>query len=85
LKLACRALCIDKVERAIAELPSTVVPFDADQVYLTAAFHSRTRALRLSPADCACLSPASQTGLPAITTERRWAESSFAVEVRLIR
>ena len=80
-----RGLNIQEVRRAVAELPLTVVPFEDDQVYLTAALHSRTRDLGLSLADCACLSLAGQCGLPAITAEQSWAEASLGVEVRLIR
>ena len=80
-----RGLNIQEVRRAVAELPLTVVPFDDNQVYLTAALHSRTRDLGLSLADCACLSLAGQCGLPAITAEQSWAEASLGVEVRLIR
>ena len=80
-----RGLNIQEVRRAVAELPLTVVPFEDDQVYLTAALHSRTRDLGLSLADCACLSLAGQCGLRAITAEQSWAEASLEVEVRLIR
>ena len=80
-----RGLGIEEVRRVVAELPLTAVPFDDDQVYLTAALHSRTRDLGLSLADCACLSLAGQCGLPAITAEQGWAEASLGVEVRLIR
>ena len=66
-----RGLNIQEVRRAVAELPLTVVPFEDDQVYLTAALHSRTRDLGLSLADCAFLSLAEQCGLPAITARGR--------------
>jgi PIN domain nuclease of toxin-antitoxin system len=80
-----RGLEIEEVRHAVAELPLTVIPFVDDQLYLTAALHSRTRALGLSLSDCACLSLAGQCGLPAITAERSWADSSLGVDVRLIR
>ena len=80
-----RGLDIEAVRCVVDELPLTVVPFDLDQAYLTAALHSRTRDLGLSLADCACLSLASQSGLPAITAERSWSEVSLGVEVCLIR
>jgi ribonuclease VapC len=80
-----RGLEVREVRRVVAELPLTVVPFDDDQVYLTAALHSRTRDLGFSLADCACLSLAGQCGLPAITAEQSWAKASLGVEVRLIR
>jgi PIN domain nuclease of toxin-antitoxin system len=80
-----RGLGIEEVRRVVAELPLTVVPFDDDQVYLTAALHSRTRDLGFSLADCACLSLAGQRGLPAVTAERSWAEAPLGVDLRLIR
>jgi PIN domain nuclease of toxin-antitoxin system len=79
-----RGLGIEEVRRVVAELPLTVVPFDDDQVYLTSALHSRTQHLGFSLADCACLSLAGESGLPALTAERRWAEASLGVEFRLI-
>jgi PIN domain nuclease of toxin-antitoxin system len=82
---ALRRLDIEEVRRVVAELPLTVVPFDDDQIYPTAALHGRTRVLGHSLADCACLSLAGQSGLPAITAEQSWAEASLGVEVRLIR
>jgi ribonuclease VapC len=80
-----RGLDIEEVRRVVAELPLTVVPFDDDQVYLTADLHSRTRDLGLSLADCACLSLADRSGLPAITAEQSWAAVPLGVEVRPIR
>jgi PIN domain nuclease of toxin-antitoxin system len=80
-----RGLSVQEIQPAIAELPLTIVPFDNDQVYSTAVFHSRTRELGLSMADCACLSLASRSGLPAITADKLWVQASLGVEVRLIR
>jgi PIN domain nuclease of toxin-antitoxin system len=80
-----RGLDVGQVARAVGELPLTVVPFGDDQVYLAASIHSRSRAFGLSLADCACLSLASTSGLPAITADRVWAECSLGIEVRLIR
>jgi len=62
-----------------------VLPFDAGDALLTAEIEPISRAKGLSLGDRACLALAMRLGLPALTTDRAWADLPFEVEVQVIR
>jgi PIN domain nuclease of toxin-antitoxin system len=67
------------VEHARGDVPAfvnAIVPFDV---------HAQTRALKLSYADCACLSLALSRQLPVVTADRRWAEANLDLRLEFIR
>ena len=76
---------IDTVRTLLTGLEVKTVPFEDDLAFGAAALRSATRHLGLSLGDRACLALAKREGLPALTTDRAWADLDIGVEVRLIR
>jgi ribonuclease VapC len=76
---------IETVNRALASLKLTVVPFDEEHAVVAASFRPLTRKLNVSFADRACLSAASVTRLPVLTGDRKWENLQCPVEIILIR
>jgi PIN domain nuclease of toxin-antitoxin system len=74
-----------QVRRSLLTVKFETVPFAEDHAWRTAALRSSTRSLGLSLGDRACLALAQALGLPALTADRRWAETDFGVEVVLCR
>jgi PIN domain nuclease of toxin-antitoxin system len=75
-------------EQAIAaagQLALEIVPLDGSMAIHAGALRQATRSRGLSLGDRACLALATQTGLPALTADRAWAELDLEVEVVLIR
>ena len=66
-------------------LPYQVVPYDEDLASEAGVLWGETRATGLSLGDRACLALARREGLPALTTDRRWARETVGVDVQLIR
>jgi ribonuclease VapC len=65
---------------------TTIVPLDHNMAIAAGEIHAVTRFLGLSLADCACLMVARQLGLPALTTDRAWAELQLpGVMIEVIR
>ena len=78
----------DDIEHFLSEAFPHVIPFDLKQAHLTGVIHAKTRPLKLSYADSACLALASLYGIPILTGDRKWSEFSDAVisvKVRLFR
>ncbi len=82
-KLADRG--VTEIEKLMASLPVDVVAFDEDLAFRVAALRTATREAGLSLGDRACLATAERLGVPAVTTDRAWAELTIGVEVRVIR
>jgi PIN domain nuclease of toxin-antitoxin system len=80
-----RGLPIIETRRALSELPLTVIPFQGEQIYLTAELHCSTRERGLSLADCVCISLAAQLGVPVLTADGNWKEVSLPASVQFIR
>ncbi len=74
-----------EIERDIADLRLSVVPFDAEQALSSGKLRLRTRGLGLSLGDRACLALALTRGLPAVTMDRGWAELEIGAEVIVAR
>jgi ribonuclease VapC len=75
----------DTVQRALAGLKLTLVPFDAEHALTAATFRPPTRHLNYSFADRACLATASLARLPVLTADRDWAACDLGVKLILIR
>jgi ribonuclease VapC len=73
------------IREAIARLQLPVIPFDEEHAYAAGLLRPLTRPAGLSFGDRACLALAQQMRVPAITTDRRWAELQLPVTVRAIR
>ncbi len=72
--------------RAILDpLRLEIVDFDGALPYQTGYLRPPTQSLGLSLGDRACLALARQRGLPALTTERAWANLQLGVTVQVIR
>lgn len=69
--------------RILAEFPCEIVPFDAEQAYLTASLRVPTRQYGLSLGDRACLALGMKSKCPVITAERQW--DACGIEVQVIR
>ena len=61
------------------------VAFQGAQAWETGVLRARYRRSGLSFADCACLALAAETGLPALTGDRLWAELDHGVPVEAFR
>jgi ribonuclease VapC len=66
-------------------LPYRVVPYDEGLASEAGVLWGETRSTGLSLGDRACLALARREGLPALTTDQRWAAEKVDVEVQLIR
>jgi PIN domain nuclease of toxin-antitoxin system len=74
-----------EVRHFLDEAFPRVVPLDRSQADGAAKLHARSRELRLSYADCACLALAEARGFPVLTGDRKWTRIDLPVEVRLFR
>lgn len=64
----------------------TIAPFAVEDAEAAAVLRGLTVGLGLSLADRACLALAGRLGIPALTTDRKWAGLEIeAVSVRLLR
>lgn len=61
------------------------VAFEGAQIWKAGAMRARYRRSGLSSADCACLALAAETGLPALTGDRLWADLDHGVPVEVFR
>lgn len=69
----------------ITALGLRIVPFEVDDAEKAARLWEHTRVKGLSLGDRACLATAYRLGIPALTTDRDWAEVKTGVEVELAR
>jgi PIN domain nuclease of toxin-antitoxin system len=84
-KLIDRGLYLDEARLMIESLGADVAPFSPAQALSAAVLRSRYRKRDLSFADCACLALAAETGRPALTGDRLWAELDHGVPVEVFR
>lgn len=75
------------LRRLAAMHPVQLVPYDQDLAIRTALMATLTLSSGLSLGDRACLALAKRLGLPALTSDRKWAEvaAAIGVTVELIR
>ena len=69
----------------VQRLSLPVVPFDIALAGKAAELYPAVKALGLSFADRACLALAADHGATVLTTDRKWAELTLPVKVRLVR
>jgi PIN domain nuclease of toxin-antitoxin system len=62
-----------------------VVSFDRDQAMEAARLRPLTRSLQLSVGDRACLALARLLRIPAMTTDRAWADLHLGIQITVIR
>jgi ribonuclease VapC len=84
-KLQERSIPDAEIERGIAELDLEVAPFDRAQAMAAGKLRVPTRGAGLSLGDRACLALALTRGLPAVTTDRKWATLDIGAEVIVAR
>ena len=71
--------------QAIGGLAVEVVSFDDQQSYIAGMLRPLTMPWGLSLGDRACLALAQLLGLPALTTDRLWAQLNLGIEVEIVR
>lgn len=76
---------LETVNRSLAGLKLTIVPFDLDHAVAAASFRPATRKLNISFADRACLGTAALARLPVLTADRKWSKIKCDLEIILIR
>jgi ribonuclease VapC len=88
-EVATRALELDKpledTAREIGRLPLRIVPYDAEQAYVTASLRPATKPLGLSLGDRACLALGMIRRASVITADRDWLKAAVGVEVIVFR
>jgi PIN domain nuclease of toxin-antitoxin system len=72
-------------ERGFIGSALSIEPLTEADCVTVARLRPTTRPLGLSLADRACLTLARRLGVPALTTDRTWANADTGTEVRLIR
>ncbi len=80
-----RRVPAETVNRSLAALKLTIIPFDDAHAVAAASFRPATRTLNVSFADRACLGTAALAGLPVLTADGKWDNIKCEVEVILIR
>jgi PIN domain nuclease of toxin-antitoxin system len=84
-KMLDRGFSQDTAQETLQDFGLNVVAFDDAQVWRAGALRSRYRRKNLSFADCACLALAAETGLPALTGDRLWAQLDHGIPVEVFR
>ncbi len=80
-----RGVPAEIVNRALAGLKLTIIPFDEAHAIAAASLRPATRTLNISFADRACLGTAMLAGLPVLTADRKWDHVNCDVEIILVR
>ena len=75
----------DSVKSFLRESFPNVIPVDRELAETSAALHARTRKLKLSYADCVCLSLGAQRGVIVLTADRQWKDIDLPVKLEFIR
>ena len=84
-KLQERGVPDAEIDRDVAELGLSIVPFDAAQAMAAGKLRARTRSRGLSLGDRACLALAMARSAPAVTVDRGWESLGIGVEVIVAR
>jgi ribonuclease VapC len=80
-----RGVEVEGMRQDLEVLGLQIVPFSAAQAERAAFLRALTRHLGLSLGDRACLALAAELRLPALTTDRNWADLTLDVEIRVTR
>ena len=73
------------VQRALASLKLTMIPFDEEHALAAASFRPATCKMNVSFADRACLGTAALAHLPVLTADRKWEKIPCDIKIILIR
>jgi PIN domain nuclease of toxin-antitoxin system len=84
-KMLDRGFNQDTAREILLDFGLDVVAFNDAQVWKAGVMRARYRRSGLSFADCACLALAAETGLPALTGDRLWAELDHGIPVEVFR
>jgi PIN domain nuclease of toxin-antitoxin system len=76
---------LETVQRALASLKLTIVPFEEQHAVAAASFRPSTRTRNVSFAHRACLGTAALSGLPVLTADRKWEKIPGDLKIILIR
>ena len=74
-----------QIQETISMLGLEILPFTAEQAYMTGYLYPQTQHDGLSLGDRACLVLAMQLAAPALTADRAWKRLDMDTKVRLIR
>jgi ribonuclease VapC len=75
-----------KDAQALAETAAyQVIAADQTRATLAGLMHEKTRRTGISLGDRFCLALAQESGLPAVTADRRWKTLDLGIEIDLIR
>lgn len=80
-----RGVEVEGMRQDLEVLGLQIVPFSAAQAERAAFLRALTRPLGLSLGDRACLALAAELRLPALTTDRNWADLALELEIRVTR
>lgn len=75
----------EKIEEAVEETVSEIIPFDTSQAMLAAKLRDLTKPYGLSLGDRACLALGLVYKLPVYTADRIWKEIKIDMSIELIR
>ena len=73
------------MRRILTAIDPTVVAFDEELAYRAGLLRSVTRSAGLSLGDRACLALAERLGVPALTSDRAWANLQIGIQIEVIR
>lgn len=76
---------VQQVLNRILSTTIDIVPFTAVQAALAASLLPQTKPLGLSLADRACLSLALSRKIPVITADKVWSQTSFGLQITILR
>ena len=76
---------LEDIQRYVAALPISTVPFDDEQAAVAATFRGKARQLNISFADTACLALGLVSGRVVISGEQKWQELGLAVQLKVFR
>jgi PIN domain nuclease of toxin-antitoxin system len=74
-----------EAEDAMLQLRCQVLEADKHRSAMAGLLHEKTRRTGVSLGDRYCLQLAMELGVPALTTDRRWASLGLDVQIELLR
>ncbi len=75
----------EKIKRTLDDLPCFPVPFEEDQIYLSAFLKQSTKEFGLSLGDRACIALGMATQKRVITADHAWKKLKLPISIELIR
>lgn len=75
----------EAIQSALDDLDLEIIPFDAQQAFITGELRTASKPLGLSLGDRACLALASVLQLPVLAADHNWTLMPGTFDVRVIR